>query len=138
MNKKFICWKVSSVVLPIISVGLVFWRTCLRGWILFVIIILSGLKQIVLGNVHIHDLKTVETGQYIFNKKCFRRFTCHLECSVLTYTNFSFPFHFLPTIHLCLSNGNQLVQLWLHICFMHVRLQAVLATSKTTGVWVLM
>lgn len=54
------------------------------------------------------------------------------------FTNLSFPFLLLLTIHLCLSNRNQLLQLWLHICFMHVQLQAVLATSKTTGVWVLM
>lgn len=52
-------------------------------------------------------------------------------------TNLSFP-SVPSTIHLCLSNENQLLQLWLHICFTHVRLQAILATSKTTGVWVLM
>lgn len=48
--------KVSYIALAIISVRLVFWRTHLRGWIL-VIIISSKFKQIILGNVNIHDLK---------------------------------------------------------------------------------
>lgn len=60
------------------------------------------------------------------------------KCQSLLCTHLSFPSLLPSTIHLCSSNGNQLLQLWLHICFMHVRLQAILATSKTTGVWVLM
>lgn len=58
-----------------------------------------------LGNVHIHDLNN-ETGQYIFNKKCFQGLHAILNVQFNIY-NFSFPFHFLPTIHSCLSNGNQ-------------------------------
>lgn len=84
---------------------LVFWRIYILGDGVSHVI-LSECKQIMLGDIKNHDIKAAERQSNIYLIRC--AFQCLCTSLMLDLNTFRSQFSILPlpTIHLCLYNGN--------------------------------
>jgi hypothetical protein len=66
-----------------------------------------------MGDVNIHRLKAAERQANIYLMEMLPSLDVHLQQWILMHADLSSPSLLLPTIHLCLYNGSQFLQLWL-------------------------